>query len=903
MKITYLKLRNFIGIYNGLGVKEVEFDLSKGLNPITLLVGKNGSGKSSVLSTLHPFAGTFDDKSSFILPNKQGFKEIHIDNNGTLYKIQHYYDYTKKSKSTKSFIQRVEDDGSETELNENGGVRTFEEVIKNELDLVPSFLTLSRIGSNVSNFIDKKSTDRKKQITEFLPDIEDFLYNYKIINDKWSACKKDIKTVTDQINRIDSSEHLDTLEVNEINMVNQLNELIQNERKLQTEYNYRINQLDPDGSIRNKYVELGTEYNDLTGRTRTLREIDYGKYKSLDIVETSLNSLSNKRIIRTERLSELEKQNVKITSKLLSLESSLNDLENKYETSSGGKVLSEYYEMRDEYKNKIEEHEDSLSKFPKEFKRYDKFSNDDIAGYDEEFIKLEEAVKDLLPSIDLSVLESIDSEKVNELANKTIPQLTNMSTKTRDAVFRLTNEANSLLGNLHQKDILDQRPTSCSNDECPFIKEALKFINVEIQLEKIQKRLETAKDKLSKQEEALKLSNEIYSTYLRANSIYTLMKDSKVLPKIHYYDMTINEFIDKILKGDLSKYKDITEIRDYIFVKNDLGMYKELLKETENEIKILEEKQILLDSITEQINRTKKDIEEENEELESNNNEQAELKDTLNKLDKLEVVLNEAHEHYIELESNESRIEELKAELKTISDTINEIKQLNASNKEVLLNIQDYENELEPHIKTLDKIKIDKANLETFNEKKKSLDKVYNDLNIIRDALNPNKGIPLLFINTYLTKTKLIANNLLDVAFKGKFRIEEFEVTDKDFFIKLQKADGELLPDVIYASQGERALISLSISMALIQQSMSKYNILLLDEIDAELDGSNRKSFIEILENQFEMLGVEQCFLITHNNEFDSYNTNLMLFKDHDVDTHNEDYMTNKIIIFEAGMK
>ena len=203
-------------------------------------------------------------------------------------------------------------------------------------------------------------------------------------------------------------------------------------------------------------------------------------------------------------------------------------------------------------------------------------------------------------------------KKVNELANKTIPQLTNMSTKTRDAVFRLTNEANNLLSNLHQKDILEQRPTSCSNDECPFIKEALKFINIEIQLEKIQKRLETAKDKLSKQEDALKLSNEIYNTYLRANSIYTLLKDSKVLPKIHYYDMTMNEFIDKILKGDLSKYKDITEIRDYIFVKNDLQMYKELLKETENEIRILEEKQILLDSITEQINKTKKDIEEEN---------------------------------------------------------------------------------------------------------------------------------------------------------------------------------------------------------------------------------------------------------------------------------------------------
>ena len=105
MKITYLKLRNFIGIYNGLGKKEIELDLTKGSNSITLLVGSNGSGKSTIMSTLHPFHGTFDDRYSIIIPGHDGYKEIHIQTEKGLYTIQHHYSNKKKTKSVKSFIQ------------------------------------------------------------------------------------------------------------------------------------------------------------------------------------------------------------------------------------------------------------------------------------------------------------------------------------------------------------------------------------------------------------------------------------------------------------------------------------------------------------------------------------------------------------------------------------------------------------------------------------------------------------------------------------------------------------------------------------------------------------------------------------------------------------------------------
>ena len=54
MRIKRLKLRNFTSIYAGMSLKEIDIDFTKCQNDITLLVGKNGSGKTSILSNLHP---------------------------------------------------------------------------------------------------------------------------------------------------------------------------------------------------------------------------------------------------------------------------------------------------------------------------------------------------------------------------------------------------------------------------------------------------------------------------------------------------------------------------------------------------------------------------------------------------------------------------------------------------------------------------------------------------------------------------------------------------------------------------------------------------------------------------------------------------------------------------------
>ena len=72
IQIAYLKLVNFIGIKAGMNRNEIEIDFSKSKNRIILLLGENGSGKSTILSTAHPFRETFDERDSYILPGEEG---------------------------------------------------------------------------------------------------------------------------------------------------------------------------------------------------------------------------------------------------------------------------------------------------------------------------------------------------------------------------------------------------------------------------------------------------------------------------------------------------------------------------------------------------------------------------------------------------------------------------------------------------------------------------------------------------------------------------------------------------------------------------------------------------------------------------------------------------------------
>ena len=82
------------------------------------------------------------------------------------------------------------------------------------------------------------------------------------------------------------------------------------------------------------------------------------------------------------------------------------------------------------------------------------------------------------------------------------------------------------------------------------------------------------------------------------------------------------------------------------------------------------------------------------------------------------------------------------------------------------------------------------------------------------------------------------------------------------------------------------------LSFSFLYNSSSKYNILKLDEIDGPLDSNNRLMFIDVLHNVMNMMGTEQCIMISHNSELQVDDADIILLKS----SENNDYNHGNII-------
>ena len=188
MKITRLHLVNFRHIFSGMGKKEITLDLTKFSKKINIFIGRMGSGKTAILGHLQPFSsyGSLDERNQIdpILDGEDGLKEIDYVCNGTVYQIVHRYTWNKSTNShnTKSYIKR-----NGEELNSNGNNRSFKEIVHREFGIDQNFLRLLRLGPNVSNLINMKSTDRKTFIASLLQETEIYAMLYQKFNEEYRS--------------------------------------------------------------------------------------------------------------------------------------------------------------------------------------------------------------------------------------------------------------------------------------------------------------------------------------------------------------------------------------------------------------------------------------------------------------------------------------------------------------------------------------------------------------------------------------------------------------------------------------------------------------------------------------------------------------------------------------------
>jgi DNA repair exonuclease SbcCD ATPase subunit len=907
MRIAYIELRNFIGIYNGTGKTEIKIDFSRSTNRIIMLIGKNGSGKTTLLSTLHPFADTMDLRSDIIMMGKDGYKEIHIEHNGVKYKIEHHYMNKGKKKSVKSFIAEWVDIAWE-ELNENGTVGSFKQLVEEKLDVDEGFFKLARIGSNVTNFIDLKTADRKKFISNFLPNIEEYLYYYKIVNDKWSAMKKNITNIANQINKLDTYEHLESLLTNTNNQItNKESKRNRFMAKLNTNKG-GIKTLDPDGSIRNTHNELTKKFKELLQAYNKLEDIkDRLVSQNPKFAEYNTSTKAVKVVSNMERRIDLLDSDIKnlngtkqrLTGEITDLNNDLTGKEIQLAKYKTDKNLDEYKELKQKYEERKDEIQSQLAEPEFNYlEGYEYLTIDMVDNYFGLLTNICKRISTVSAKYELNVIEAaLSGKSVNiSTSNEALKKL-------KSEMFELSKKHNYYKGKQDQTEILKKRPSACKIDSCAFIQQALKFKDADSEVEKYENLIDKKQGEIDKLEKKIDKLSVYDSAITDVKAIWQNVQDNantiQKFPNAEYLK-DFNSFAEFFMK-DKDKFLNNADINDFVYLMKEANdIETTILPDINRNIDVLESKADLINSLKGDIERINKQINIKDETLgETNTSLEMETKKK-SVSEALLKRLNSYLDTITKMEDTKGDSDNIKSQLGTISDTIQKIVELNNENKTLAEEIEGIDEELTPLNKELDRIKFNMEKLKEYTATKAELEKEFGNVNIVKDALSPTKGIPLLFIDIYLKQTKSIANRLLDVAFKGKFNIEGFKLTDKDFYIHARKEDGQLVEDISTTSQGERALSSLSLSMALIQQSLKKYNILLLDELDSELDEENRRAFVEILDTQFNSLGIEQAFLISHNKEFDTQPVDLILMPRHGVDLTDKEYMKDKNVLYKS---
>lgn len=842
MKILYLKLTNFINIVTAFSTETIEIDFSKSNNNVVLLTGPNGSGKTSILSCLHPFPtnGNMDVRSDnpIIVPRENGYKEIHISDGDDLYVIQHFYTRNSDKHIIKSYIQK-----NGVELNENGNVTSFKEIVEKELGLEQDYMKLTRLGSNVTNFIDMKRQERKNFTGKIISEADIYLsYHKKIMADK--------NKVNIQINH--TSDLIRRLQVDDLGELKKAQKSLQHQIEALTA---KIEKANSELSV------LQYQLNDC-GDIPAMRERTQEKEKELKHIQKALARASEIKISISTLKSMIEEAKIAILKAKSSLDTNvitrtgiLNQLDSI--ANEMDSIKREIARIEDD--QNIKDMEANIELLRETIRRRAKESG--IAGYVRPCSKAE--MEDLIKMLDkcMDILLS-----TYELGKGPIQKAVSFF-HTKTDIEKYTRENREKIKRNKMQSLCEQVYAEVSKDigllgpDCknPSGCRVYDFY------QRIYEYATQAPDKVIEDETFLAYTKMAY------NNIQTVLKYLR-----DYHD--IFEKMPECIKDQFLMSTVLTHICNMEWIYDKDIIFHELGLITDDELQ---------DADLEELSRQKSMLaqyKKANSNIEYFQNKLEELIDSrtslMGQLDEVKETINSLNREIEEKEASVSDYEDMVIAMEhedEVETEFNDLKSKLTLASQLSLQIREKTsilNDLQFRKNKMSKTHQDNEfRIENYKRYKKDLDELsskFTDLEYLARALSSREGIPLIFIQAYLKDIKDVANQLLDVVYDGDLHLEDFEITADEFGIPYS-TKGTTVKDVIYASQGERSFISLALSFALTYKSISKYNIMLLDEIDATLDISNREKFLHVLEMQIDMIHAEQVFVISHNDMFNAY--------------------------------
>lgn len=268
---------------------------------IISIVGLNGSGKSLLMSTMHPFSssGRFD-KSYPIKIGEFGYKKIVFEDKGRYFITEHEYTPKGDTHSAKSYLSIIEN-GIETKLNPTGHNVMYKELVEKYMKYDNKTDKIANLSESFNGITNSSALDRKK-IIESTIDAERIEYLKKNVANILKEKKGATKGLTQyRIQLLSSSNekeermYLTNIESNiteiENNMPNLLNEKLDIESKLK---------------------EMGEDYKDIDiyELSSVIELLKEGNYDTLSQArETFLTLSSNIEVKKQELINISDKLN------------------------------------------------------------------------------------------------------------------------------------------------------------------------------------------------------------------------------------------------------------------------------------------------------------------------------------------------------------------------------------------------------------------------------------------------------------------------------------------------------------------------------------------------------------------------------------------------------------------
>lgn len=878
MRITYIRLENYIGIYNGRGDEVLEIDLSQNVNPIVIIRGTNGSGKSTLLKSLTPI----NDDSNAIVPGVTGRKVIRYLHNGITYEIEYVHPIDKegKRKQTRGQVYKYGPNGKE-ELNPTWNVSSAKDIIYSLFNLDSNFLALSQLSSEDRGLADKRPAERKSFVSSIISGIEAYNAMYKIISKKHSMYKSLIQSLTAKINRIGNKEDLD-LRYNTI--TKQVSQAISDrDASIQRIAMLRA-KLDENNAekLLEEYTKIRDKY-ELNKKERVLLTNSLSKYYK-DRTANIYTVEERAKFIRDEEMELSENK-----AKLPQWEESYKTASNEY--SSCELKIADINTEINKKKSRLETFIDSDFS-EEELGRYNdavvnlKAIESDISKLDyridnkSEYDRLKELF-DMMNNFSYAIMdryEFITREDVDTLVTRnssfyestlaTITKEIEACTKERISTEADIGFYESLVDKTKN---LELKPKDCKFTDCVFIVEA-----IEAEKKKPKDALVKLSDKLKKLEDELKeLNNNLHLT----NEAKSFMDKLEALQVVFESNTSYLSKIgaDGIWKGFIESITNNTTAK----------FLEEYIYRATNSYNLLEAKESvskIVDSLKEsaiKYNANKTIIDEINGDIERMEAEckgyEIDLNVAYEKMGNYSALIDEYDCLIREAETNLphlDKIQEIDLEMRELEKKANEskakrdlIKELNAKILEesaIAERCKDNYNEL---IAQRDDIAHNKILIDEYHKEMQEYTDNYERIEAIKYYVSPNTGIQTIFIGAYMNDIMVKANELASCIFGGEFVIQPFVINETEFRIPCL-GSGLMNDDISSMSTSQICMLSMIISFAILANASTDYNILKLDEIDGGLDTENRIQFITLLGNLISMVGCEQCFLISHNMEY-----------------------------------